>query len=650
MKRQVLVLLLVGLVAIEAVAAPVSRTAVRQLEPLIMTGLEDVSASSGIPAARPIPTPLDDWTPGSEVDTMGWTWYDYQTNGTNGKQIGVDASGWVHTVWTNGVNQGSIPRHVYYNVWNPETQRFVHPEGSPDPLGVQVDGAAKAGFVNIAVDPEGWAYPLFHQSAHSDGTDPHAAGAIDFLPTVGAFTPSEIPYPGIRQIIWPHVAIDISGNLHVVTTETSTGSEDFYAKGIPEFQDGFGSTIDWGDGYLLWEPANFITIDVAASWHSKKIAVAWINAALGNISGNNVYVRVSEDAGETWGPVRNITNFQLIDTTCLEQFEDIPLCNGDTLRPWIDLSVFIDRDDVVHVAFSTNSWYYWWTDGTVGPWTLTARPSMIFHWDEVNNEYNRVADGWFGHNDSTASFGVNQLMCHRPSLAQDTTTGYLYCSYMLYDTVQINDCGHPLADAFVSVSMNGGRDWAVGTNVTNTVGVEGNDRSERDITLALAVTDGNVHMQYLVDHSAGSYVASNGPECEETFNEMIYQRIPVEDIATTPLLSHYPIRTDSTGLPGETHAGNVPAELPELFSLYQNYPNPFNPSTKIQFDLRAASEVSLTVYDVTGREVARLLQNESLNAGTHVIAFDASSLSTGVYFYQLASADLRVTRKMMLVK
>ena len=241
-------------------------------------------------------------------------------------------------------------------------------------------------------------------------------------------------------------------------------------------------------------------------------------------------------------------------------------------------------------------------------------------------------------------------MCHRPSLAQDTATGYLYCSYMLYDTVQINECSHPLADAFVSVSTDGGRNWSVGTNVTNTVGVEGNDRSERDINLALAVTDGNVHMQYLVDHSAGSSVASSGPECLATLNEMVYQRIPVEDIATTPLQSQFPLRADSTGFPGETGVGEVPPAVPGLFALYQNYPNPFNPTTKIQFDLSQNVSVSLRVYDVTGREVVELLNSAPLNAGTHVIEFNASGLTSGVYFYRLESADVQATRKMMLIR
>ena len=68
-------------------------------------------------------------------------------------------------------------------------------------------------------------------------------------------------------------------------------------------------------------------------------------------------------------------------------------------------------------------------------------------------------------------------------------------------------------------------------------------------------------------------------------------------------------------------AGNIPAE----YSISQNYPNPFNPSTKIDFTLPADSKVSLRVYDITGKEVA-VLVNSDLSAGYHTINFDASNL------------------------
>ena len=88
---------------------------------------------------------------------------------------------------------------------------------------------------------------------------------------------------------------------------------------------------------------------------------------------------------------------------------------------------------------------------------------------------------------------------------------------------------------------------------------------------------------------------------------------------------------------------------PESFELSQNYPNPFNPSTKIDFKISKASDVKLTVYNVLGQQVATLL-NEHMSAGSQSVVFDASKLSSGVYFYRLDAGNFSSIKKMMLLK
>lgn len=88
---------------------------------------------------------------------------------------------------------------------------------------------------------------------------------------------------------------------------------------------------------------------------------------------------------------------------------------------------------------------------------------------------------------------------------------------------------------------------------------------------------------------------------------------------------------------------------PMTYSLQQNYPNPFNPSTQIAFTLPVRSDARLTVYNVAGQEVATLV-DETMNAGQHNVTFDASSLSSGVYFYKLQAGDFTATQKMVLMK
>lgn len=90
--------------------------------------------------------------------------------------------------------------------------------------------------------------------------------------------------------------------------------------------------------------------------------------------------------------------------------------------------------------------------------------------------------------------------------------------------------------------------------------------------------------------------------------------------------------------------------IPEVTSLKQNYPNPFNPTTTISFNLMKEAKVSLVVYDVTGREVARLVNGELTAKGSHSVSFDASRLVSGVYYYNLKAGDVNQTKKMMLIK
>lgn len=89
--------------------------------------------------------------------------------------------------------------------------------------------------------------------------------------------------------------------------------------------------------------------------------------------------------------------------------------------------------------------------------------------------------------------------------------------------------------------------------------------------------------------------------------------------------------------------------LPGSFRLLQNYPNPFNPATTIAYTLPKNGHVRLSVFDVLGREVA-LLVDTAKPVGNHQLSFDASELSTGLYFYRITTGTFRQTRRMLLLK
>lgn len=101
----------------------------------------------------------------------------------------------------------------------------------------------------------------------------------------------------------------------------------------------------------------------------------------------------------------------------------------------------------------------------------------------------------------------------------------------------------------------------------------------------------------------------------------------------------------------ETNGGVIQnnTELPDKYSLSQNYPNPFNPETKIAFDIPQLSNVKLIIYDITGRAVATLV-NQELQPGRYEYKFGGDKFASGVYIYKINAGDFSEVKKMFLIK
>lgn len=90
-------------------------------------------------------------------------------------------------------------------------------------------------------------------------------------------------------------------------------------------------------------------------------------------------------------------------------------------------------------------------------------------------------------------------------------------------------------------------------------------------------------------------------------------------------------------------------EMPVEYRLTQNFPNPFNPSTKINYQIPEGGRVTMKVYDVLGVEIATLVNREQ-DAGYYEIEFNAATIPSGVYFYELQIGDFREIKKMMVIR
>lgn len=89
--------------------------------------------------------------------------------------------------------------------------------------------------------------------------------------------------------------------------------------------------------------------------------------------------------------------------------------------------------------------------------------------------------------------------------------------------------------------------------------------------------------------------------------------------------------------------------IPKSFALHQNYPNPFNPATTFEYDLPKTSNVILSIYDITGREINQIKLDQK-PAGRHRFILNGADLGSGVYFLHFRAGSYNATQKMMLIK
>ncbi|MBM3324833.1 MAG: hypothetical protein FJY66_04115, partial [Calditrichaeota bacterium] len=325
----------------------------------------------------------------------GSTWYDYQHNGTCGKMIDVDEFGGVHVVWMKGYNATQNPRHVFYNCWDPMPGAFAF-----DTIGIRINASQRAGYISQTTNSDGFCFPAFHQVTTGD---PHAAAAGVYIPCSDAFTSIEPDwcYEGgtALQIIWPKIAMDINGVLHMISTEATDDVRQriYYSRGVPEFdQDGYFLDIHWDQmscgGFELFDTVTTISPDIACSRHSERVVIAYTypmfrpgeypDAPGWHQRNNEVYMLVSEDGGLNWDNPVNVTKWTPWDPECWYGSEDI-VCNRDTFRAYTDCAVLLDERDNIHIAFTTPG-FWWYQPGTpdTGLYT-TFSASLIWHWSEA---------------------------------------------------------------------------------------------------------------------------------------------------------------------------------------------------------------------------------------------------------------------------
>ncbi len=151
----------------------------------------------------------------------------------------------------------------------------------------------------------------------------------------------------------------------------------------------------------------------------------------------------------------------------------------------------------------------------------------------------------------------------------------------------------------------------------------------------------------LVDTKTGEEIDVEGIA---SFEHRATMQKAIVDVARQPEITTQSAAEPRFMLRIERGPTSIERDTPIEFALGQNYPNPFNPSTTIKYALPEIATVRLDVYDMLGRRVATLVNNDAHAAGYHTVIFDASRLASGVYIYRLQAGSTTITRKLTLIK
>lgn len=303
-----------------------------------------------------------------------------------------------------------------------------------------------------------------------------------------------------------------------------------------------------------------------------------------------------------------------------------------------------DNNEGIMVGWPVGGrWSLWKTTNAGNNWDSTGLyipetdPSV---WSFENSLFYSGSRIWFG----ARQRGIYYSSDNGASwILQDVTwTGYAYPSAIWFDDP---NHGYSSADRNIIRTETAGMNWTITPNsagaeiIKGITGVVNNWWYVRFLSNKIYYTsnDGDTWLvQYTAPTNSGYNHITKG---RNGTSKLWAARIDGGISVYNGILGNQPISN----------------EIPEKFSLSQNYPNPFNPQTKIKFELpsltrsKSGIPVKLIIYDLLGREVATLV-NEELKPGTYEADWDGSNFSSGVYFYKFVAGDFTETKKMVLMK
>jgi hypothetical protein len=490
-------------------------------------------------------------------DQWGATYYDYQKNGSMGRQIAVGPAGHRHMLFheTRGIYGTAYPRWITYNCKS-SLDTWLYPT-----VGRKIAGGANinAGYGNIAVMHNGREVAIYHQAGTLlPWSTTLAVGDPNRIcqSTNSFFNKYDLPdsiSDAANDAIWPYMGVQYDADvdtdyIHVVATEglTTGGNQhlvymrchliagDLLVCETPATQPGVTSPIVLSPNTMLvpnrlvgffgecpgipGQYPNTISPVVATSPVSKKVAIVFTNKReSGTVQLNNdVYYFESTNNGNDWiggawpPTYTNITNYPT-------SFSE---------RAYTDVAACYDYNDKLHIVWNTT-----WYDSVAG---LTSDDAKLYHWS-ADSGISTIASGYW---DGANAGGWNRNICKPSVSAKDPIyhpggtpdSVFLFVTWTQFngdnmDTPDNSAAGYTNGEIYAAVSNNAGKSWTPGFNLTGTKTPDcavGTCLSEHWSSLAENMYDGDLHVEYVCDKDAGGAIQGEGAY---TDNPMMYMHV-----------------------------------------------------------------------------------------------------------------------------
>ncbi|HBC47947.1 MAG TPA: hypothetical protein DEO84_00755 [candidate division Zixibacteria bacterium] len=444
---------------------------------------------------------------------VGTTYCDFQSNGSAGQRIVIDANGGAHFCWMGSSDQSLSPRGIYYG--------FVSPTGDSLPA-MQLEGRDQAGFAGIdvwkgAINPSvrNFAVLGYHNSSALDDRFAYDSGR-----GLGVFTIDSSSFPvGTNASIWPTFSIDHNDNIQAVATQSTTAPGEIFEHIYT--RKNYGSP-DWTNP-IVFDRSYTISPVITSSPVSAKTTIAWTRPTYQDSNQyDNDVVYIQSPDGNNWdfaGGRVNITNYP-------------QSVQGDTtIRAYTDVDAVYDYNDNLHII-----WNVAYVTRDSANDMIVLYHAALYHWSVqsgIDLIYDHPVREW------PSDMGAWNLPVAKMSIGVDDSN-YLFVvftrfdptDYARYDTLtgDTSPCGGDNAmpcgngEIYMTYSLSGGNNWMTPVNITNTPSpncAPGFCDSDNWSSLAEHV-DNYLHVLYIDDKDAGGILVQEG---DPTPNPVIYVRI-----------------------------------------------------------------------------------------------------------------------------